>query len=115
MQVGELKLLVPTNLTEINDEVLAAITKAARDGDISVTLLHVVSGERQGASCEEAQRALLALERRFLSREMESRVAVRCGELLAEMLAEAQRIEADAILLSRSAAAELVGRCAVVR
>jgi hypothetical protein len=46
---------------------------------------------------------------------MESRVAVRCGELLAEMLAEAQRIEADAILLSRSAAAELVGRCAVVR
>src|SRR5215510_1316301 len=96
-----LKLLIATDLTEIDKEVLAVTRGAARDGDVSVTLLHVVSDE-QGATCEEAQRALLALERRYLSQKIESRVSVRCGEPLAEILAEAQQIQADAILVSRS-------------
>ena len=98
--MGVLRLLVLTSLTEIDEEVLAATRGAARDGDISVTRLHVIGGERQGASCEEAQRALLALERRFLSQEIESRVAVRCGEPVVEILAEAQLIQADAVLMS---------------
>ena|SRR6266436_9114643 len=106
--MSALSLLVPTGLTEIDKEVLAATRGAARNGDVLVTLLHVVS-EEQGAACEEARRALLALERRYLSRKIESRVSVRCGEPLAEIPAEAQRIQADAILVSRSAALDLIG------
>src|SRR5690349_5392253 len=99
--MGALSLLIPTGLTEIDDDVLAAISGAAKAGEVSVTLLHVVSDKQQGAACEEARRALLALERRYLNRKIESRVSVRCGEPLAEILAEAQRIQADAILVSR--------------
>jgi hypothetical protein len=41
------------------------------------------------------------LERRFLSQEIESRVSVRVGDWLAEVLAEYEQCGADAILVNK--------------
>jgi nucleotide-binding universal stress UspA family protein len=98
-------ILIPVNLAKCPLEIFSLIKSF--DSDSTVTMLHVINlnlfappARLIDEVCREAERRLQAAERKFLNREVNSRVCVRAGDLSEEILAEAKRIESDLIVLT---------------
>jgi nucleotide-binding universal stress UspA family protein len=95
------QILIPVDIHQCPLELFSFANGLAAQ-DVTVTLLHVVASNKSSANARgpEPILCLQRLERKFLSRQLDSRVSVRAGTPAEEILAEARQIGADLIVLT---------------
>ncbi len=100
-------ILLPLDIAMCPLEVFPLVNGFGRDLNVTVTLLHVVTLNllmpRSGLIddlCREAEHHLEGLEKKFFNRRLDTRMCIRIGKLVVEILAEAEKIHADWIILT---------------
>jgi len=101
------RILLPIDIANCPLEVFCFVNRFAKDSDVTVTLLHVVTLNvvpmRNGIYeelCREAEQHLEKLAKKFVRPALSVRMCVRAGKVAAEIVAEAKEWNADLIILS---------------